>query len=73
MSIGILTKQKKFIEAQLKKGNENYEEIYQMALDRQIKKEIKNREEYVRIQDVTRKVMINAADEFIEHMKKEKL
>jgi len=35
MSIGILIKQKKFIAAELKKGNKDYEEIYQMAKYRQ--------------------------------------
>ena len=41
MSIGIFIKQKKFIEAELKKGNKNYEEIYQKAKEKQFKEEKK--------------------------------
>ena len=37
MSIGLFVKQKKFIDAELKKGNKNYEEIYQKAKEKQAK------------------------------------
>lgn len=39
MSLAILIKQKKFIEAELKKGNKNYEKIYQKAKEKQLEKE----------------------------------
>lgn len=42
MSLAILIKQKKFIEAELKKGNKDYEEIYQKAKEKQLKKAINN-------------------------------
>lgn len=39
MSLAILIKQKKFIKAELKKGNKNYEKIYQKAKEKQLEKE----------------------------------
>jgi len=42
MSIGLFVKQKKFIDAELKKGNKNYEEIYQKAKEKQFEEEKKN-------------------------------
>ena len=42
MSIGLFIKQKEFINNELKKGNKDYEEIYQKAKKRQFKEERKN-------------------------------
>lgn len=39
MSIGLFIKQKKFIDAELKKGRTDYEKIYQEAKEKQVEEE----------------------------------